>query len=196
MTRSRLFLASLLLPVYLAAAVDSPVDNQVDSPKQFLGFNIGDDYQVASYSQLEAYWKKLATQSDRMKLVDIGKTAEGRTQYMAIISAPANLKNLAKYQGISQKLAHAEGVSEPAARQLAREGKSVVWIDGGLHANETVGAQQLIETVYQLLSRTDVDTMRFLNDDIILCVPANPDGQELVANWYMREPDPLKRSLD
>ena len=200
MTRSRLFLASLLLPVCLAAAVDSPVDTQVDtlvdSPKQFLGFNIGDDYQVASYSQLEAYWKKLATQSDRMKLVDIGKTAEGRTQYMAIISAPANLKNLARYQGISRKLAHAEGVSEPEARLLAREGKSIVWIDGGLHANETVGAQQLIETVYQLLSRTDVDTMRFLNDDIILCVQANPDGQELVANWYMREPDPLKRSLD
>ena len=168
----------------------------VTSPKEFLGFNIGDDYEVASYSQVEAYWKKLATQSNRMQLVDIGRTAEGRTQYLAIISSPANIRNLAKYRDISQKLAHAEGVSEAQAHQLAAEGKAVVWIDGGLHASESVGSQQLIETVYQLLDRTDPETMRLLNDTIVLCVEANPDGQELIANWYMREKDPLKRSLD
>lgn len=179
-----------LLPFALLA------QQPVSSPKQFLGFNIGDDYQVASYSQLESYWKKLATQTDRLQLIDIGKTGEGRTQYMAVISSPANLKNLARYKEISSKLAHAEGLTEAAARQLAHDGKAIVWLDGGLHANETVGAQQLIETVYQLVSRTDTDTLRFLNDDIILCVLANPDGQELIANWYMREPDPLKRSMD
>ena len=70
----------------------------------------------------------------------------------------------------------------------------MVWIDGGLHATETVGSQQLMEMVYQMVSRTDPETMRFLNDDIVLCVQANPDGQELVANWYMREKDPLKRT--
>jgi hypothetical protein len=105
------------------------------------------------------------------------------------------MKNLAKYKEISSKLAHAEGVGEEQAHALAREGKAVVWIDGGLHASETVGSQQLMETVYQLLSKNDPETMRFLNDDIILCVQANPDGQELVANWYMREKDPLKRSF-
>ena len=62
----------------------------------------------------------------------------------------------------------------------------MVWIDGGLHASETVGSQQLMEMVYQMASRTDPETMRFLNDDILLYVQANPDGQELVANWYMR----------
>jgi hypothetical protein len=54
----------------------------------------------------------------------------------------------------------------------------------------------LIETVYQLVSRSDAETIRLLNDDIILCVNANPDGEEMVANWYMREKDPLKRSLN
>ena len=71
-----------------------------------------------------------------------------------------------------------------------------MWIDGGLHASETVGSQQLMEWVYQMVSRTDAETMRFLNDDIVLHVQANPDGQELVANWYMREKDPLKRSMN
>ncbi len=158
----------------------------VTDPKQALGFNLGDDYQMATYKQLETYWKKLATESDRMKLVSIGKTEEGRDQWMAIISAPENLKKLDHYKEISSRLAHAEGVSEEEAHALAREGKAVVWIDGGLHASETVGSQQLMETVYQLVSRTDAETLRFLNDVIILCVQANPDGQELVANWYMR----------
>ncbi|HEV2446063.1 MAG TPA: M14 family zinc carboxypeptidase, partial [Candidatus Sulfopaludibacter sp.] len=135
--------------------------------------------------------------------VDIGPTSENRHQYMAIFSSPENMKRLDHYKEIAQRLAHAEGLTDEQAHALAREGKAVVWIDGGLHASETVGSQQLMETVYQLASRTDEETMRFLRDDIILCVQANPDGQELVANWYMRgseKPDaplrePAKRSF-
>jgi hypothetical protein len=164
-------------------------------PKQALGFNIGDDYMLASYTQLEAYWKTLDAESDRMILVDIGATAEGRPQYMAIVSSPGNLAKLDYYKDISRRLALAEGLSEADAAALARAGKAVVWIDGGLHANETAGAQQLIEMVYQMVSRTDPETMRFLEDVIQLYVLANPDGQELIANWYMREPEPEKRSL-
>jgi hypothetical protein len=179
-----------------AAAVSAQTTPKLTTPKQQFGFNVADDFQMVSYTQAEAYWKKLATESDRMKLVDIGLTAEGRHQWMVIISTPENLKNLARYKEISQKLGRAEGVSEEQARALAKEGKAVVWIDGGLHASETVGFQQLVETIYQLLSRTDEETMRFLHDDIILCVPANPDGSEMVANWYNREPDPAKRVSD
>ena len=178
------------------AAAAQPAAPKVTTPKAALGFNIGDDYQMASYTQLESYWKKLAVESDRMKLVEIGKTAEGRPHYMAVISSPENMRNLAKYQSIVRRLATAQGVTEAEAKQLSHDGKAIVWIDGGLHASETVGSQQLMETVYQLVSRTDAETMRILNDDIILCVHANPDGQELVANWYMRESDPLKRSMD
>ena len=187
---------SLILAIAAAAALAAQKTPKITTPKQALGFNIGDDYQMASYTQLEAYWKKLASESDRMKLVDIGKTGYGRPQYMAIISTPENIKNLAKYKSIVQKLAHAEGVTEQEARQLAKDGKAIVWIDGGLHASETVGSQQLMETVYQLVSRSDAETMRLLNDDIVLCVQANPDGQEIEAGWYMREKDPLKRTFN
>jgi len=186
----------LLLTLFAAANLTAQKAPKITTPREALGFNIGDDYQMASYSQLEVYWKKLATESDRMKLVEIGKTGFGRPQYMAIISSPDNIKNLAKYKTISQKLAHAEGVTEEQAHQLARDGKAIVWIDGGLHASETVGSQQLMETVYQLVSRTDPETIRLLNDDIVLCVQANPDGQEIEANWYMRESDPLKRTFN
>src|SRR5690242_100124 len=179
-----------------AALVAAGTAAGVTPPKEALGFNLGDDYQVANYTQLEEYWKKLATESDRMKLVDIGATAEGRRQVMAIVSSPENIRNLDRFKDTARRLALAEGLTDDEAHALAHEGKAVVWIDGGLHANETVGSQQLMEMVYQMVSRSDPETMRLLDDTIQLYVPANPDGQELVADWYMRQADPTKRTLN
>lgn len=167
----------------------------IPSPKDHFGFNIGDDYQLATFTQTEAYFKKLAT-SDRTKLVDIGATEEGRRQFMLIVSSPDNLKQLDRYKQISQQMARAEGLTDEQARALAEEGKAVVWIDGGLHSTETVGTMQLIETAWQLVSRNDPETRRILDNVVILLVHANPDGHELVANWYMRNPQAEKRSLD
>jgi hypothetical protein len=180
----------------LLVGLSTALAQTIPSPKEHFGFDIGDDYQLATYTQTEAYVKKVAAASDRTKLMDIGLTEEGRHQFMLIVSSPANLKNLAHYQDISQKMARAEGLSDDQARTLANEGKAVVWIDGGLHATETVGTHQLIETIYQLVSRKDPETMRILDNTIILLTHANPDGQEIVSNWYMREPKPEKRSLD
>jgi hypothetical protein len=180
----------------LFLGIGNIVDAQgkVTSPKEFFGHNVGDDYWLATYDQFVAYWRKLDAESDRMQVVEIGKTAEGRPQLMAIVTAPENFKKLDRYKEISRRLALAQGVTESEARALAREGKAVVWIDGGLHATEVLGAHQLMETSYQLLSKTDPETMRLLDDDIILLAHANPDGMQLVSSWYMREPDPTKRN--
>ncbi len=186
-------IAALQVALLVGAAGGARAQTSVTTPVQFFGHEIGADYVLPDYTQLTAYWKKLSAESDRMKLVEIGRTAEDRPQYMAIISAPANLAKLEHYREISQKLAHAE-IGEEEARALAKEGKAVVWIDGGLHATEVLGAEQLIETVFELNSRTDPETTRILNDVIVLAVQANPDGMELVSDWYMREPDPMKRS--
>jgi zinc carboxypeptidase len=191
--RIPLVIALLLLPAPQAGT--QPPARPVTSPAEQFGAAIGDDYFLASYSQLETYWKTLDEQSDRMQLVDIGRTEEGRTQWMAVVSAPENLKALDRYREISGRLSQGEGLTEEQARALAIEGKAVVWIDGGLHANEVLGSQQLIETVYRLVSRTDEETRRILREVIVLAVHANPDGHELVANWYMRERDPLQRTL-
>src|SRR5580693_2826088 len=104
-----------------AAGLSAQPARHITSPKEEFGFNIGADYRLVNYTQLEAYWKKLASESDRMKLTDIGMTAEGRHQWMAIVSSPENLKNLARYKTISQKLAAAEGLSSDQAHAMARE---------------------------------------------------------------------------
>src|SRR5258705_6415937 len=132
-----------LVAVLLALSASSaPMAQQaarakITTPKEAFGFNFGDDYQLADYKQIEAYWKTLDKESDRMVLHDMGKTAEGRTQWMAIVTSPENHKKLARYQDISRRLALAEGLTDDQARALAKEGKAGVWIDGGLHATET-----------------------------------------------------------
>ncbi|HQR32703.1 MAG TPA: M14 family metallopeptidase [Blastocatellia bacterium] len=186
----------LMALLFCAAAVVAVSAQNLTSPKAHFGFNIGDDYQLANYTQYEAYIKKLDAESDRMKLVEIGKSAEGRTMYTAIITSPENFKKLDRYKEIAGKLAKAEGLTDDQARALAKEGKAVVWIDGGLHATEVLGAQQLIETIWMLNSRNDDEMKRFLNDVIVLGCLVNPDGMELVSNWYMREQDPVKRNMN
>jgi hypothetical protein len=188
-------LVALAITLTLAApqAQQSTV-SRVTTPREQFGHDIGDDYFLVNYTQYVEYLSKLDQQSERMTVVEIGKTEEGRPELTAIITSPENQKKLTQLKEINRKLALADGINDDQARQLARDGKAVVWIDGGLHATEVLGAQQLIETIYRLNSRTDAETLRILNDDIVLCTLVNPDGMELVSNWYMREPDEKKRS--
>ena len=181
----------LLQPIY-AAPKAPPAD--IPTPKAFLGHDIGEDYFMASYQQLADYWKLLAARSPRVKMVSIGTTSEGRQQYMMIVSSPANLKHLDRYRQIAQQLAKAKGVTPDQAHALAAEGKAVVWIDAGLHANEVEPAQAIILALYKAVTDNDPEWRRILDNVVILYAQANPDGQDLNANWYMRNADPLKRA--
>jgi hypothetical protein len=187
--------ALLALASIVVITLTGGAQTKISTPKEHFGFNLGDDYHLANYKQIAEYWQKLDTQSDRMVVQEIGKTAEGRPQLMAIVTSLQNHKRLARLKEISRRLALAEGLTDVQARLVAREGRAVVWIDGGLHATETLGAQQLTQMIYEMVSRTDEETMRLLDDCVVLFVHANPDGNDLVADWYMRNDDPAKRTL-
>jgi hypothetical protein len=184
----------LLIVTVASASVAAVRAQTVSAPRAALGFAIGEDHHLATYTQLMRYWEQLAAESPRMVLDTIGRTAEGRPQLMAILTSPENHRRLDEYRTVARRLALADGVSEAEARALAARGKAIVWIDGGLHATEVLGAHQLMELVYQMTSMNDAETTRILDDVIILAVHANPDGMELVSEWYMREPEPTKRS--
>ncbi len=197
MLKKLVALVAVVSAIAIAAPqAQSPRAPKLTAPKQFFGHDIGDDYWLANYTQYVEYLHKLDQESDRMTVVEIGKTEEGRPELTAIITSPENHKKLAQLKETNRKLALADGIGDEQAHQLALQGKSVVWIDGGLHATEVLGAQQLIETIYRLNSKTDPETMRILNDDIVLCTLVNPDGMELVSNWYMREADEKKRTTN
>jgi hypothetical protein len=183
----RAALALIVLAGVLAA------QGHVTTPKEFFGHNIGDDYWLPTYDQFQAYWHKIDAESNRMQVIEIGRSGEGRPQLAAIITAPENFSRIERYRQISKQLQGAQGVTEAQARALAKEGKAVVWIDGGLHATEVLGASQLIETSFQLASRTDEETNRILKDVIVVMVHANPDGMQMVAKCYMQNADPQAR---
>lgn len=195
MTRCSFAALALVVSVVLtfspARSADIP---KVTTPKEHFGFNLGDDYCLANYEQYSAYLTKLEKDSDRIKVVNIGLTAEKRPQLMAIVTSSENHKQIERLRAISRMMANA-AVDAELAKKLAAEGKAVVWIDGGLHATEVLCAQAMAETIYQLVSATDPETMRILNDVVILFVHANPDGMDLCSDWYMREKDPKRRSL-
>src|ERR1700749_3497079 len=117
----------IYIMLFCWTVIAAPVLAQhIPTPKEHFGFNIGDDYQLANYTQTEAYFKKLGT-SPRAKYVDIGLTEEGRHQLMLIVSSPENMKKLDFYKNISQKLARAEGLTDAEAHKLSLDGKAIVW---------------------------------------------------------------------
>ncbi|HEB36934.1 hypothetical protein LCGC14_0418480 [marine sediment metagenome] len=192
MRKNRNLISLFLLIALLATPVLA--QRKITTPKKHFGFTPGDDYLLANYSKFMAYFKKLSLESNRLSLDGIGITAEKQPMYMAIITSPENQRKINRYKDISKSLALAEGLTDSEARELASEGRAVVWIDGGLHGTEVLGAQHLIELIYQMVTRNDPETLRILNDVILLVICSNPDGMELVSDWYMREKEPTKRS--
>lgn len=173
--RKLAFLASLYCSLALAA---------VPEPKQHFGFTPGDDYQLADYQAVISYFQALEKSSPRLKLVPFGKSAHGKTMYVAFISDPANLAALDRYREINRKLAL--GLASPEeAQRLAAEGKAIVWIDSGLHASEVAPVQQAPILAYRMLTDETEEARRIRRNVILMQVPViNPDGLDWVAHWY------------
>ncbi len=157
------------------------------TPAQYFGFEPGDDYKLASYEQMEGFYRQLASGSDRVALRQIGQSALGRPLYLLTISSAENLANLDRYRSISERLARAR-VDAETADALASEGKAVVWIDGGLHATELAHGQMTTLLAYRVATEESTE-MRAIRDNVIfLLMPVmNPDGLEIVRKWYERQ---------
>lgn len=176
------FLFTLLGYWSLAVAQQKPIPK----PEETLGFPVGADFKLATYEQSLAYFKKLDEASDKMQLVYVGETSEGRPWYFALISSPQNLANIDKYRSIAQRLAHPDGLTDEEAKKLSIEGKPLVHIDGGLHATEVAGAQHTISLAYDMISKANDPKIKAILDNVILLLwpSLNPDGQTMVGDWY------------
>jgi hypothetical protein len=155
------------------------------SPREFFGFEIGEDRKLARWDKIVEYFKHLAENSNRIKVVELGKTTEGNPFILAYISSPENLKRLEEYRQISYRLANPRGLSDEEASKLAKMGKAVVAITNSLHATEVGGTQMSIELAYKLVTGEDETTKEILDNVILLLFPCiNPDGQIMVVDWY------------
>jgi hypothetical protein len=163
----------------------------IPSPKSVLGFTPGDDRTIADWKQITNYFGLLAKTSSRVSVQTIGQSTLGRTMIAAFISAPENIRNLAKYKDIQHRLADPrlnpdEGDVNWSA-QLVREGKTVVAISCSIHSTEIVASQMSMQLAYNLASANDEDTLAILHHTILILIPSpNPDGVDIVANYYRK----------
>ena len=182
-------LVSVLVIIAASVSVGAqPRVPGVPTPDSIFGFAPGADYKLATYDQSVAYFKAIAAASPYIKLFEAGKTTQGRTMIFALISTPDNLAKLDRYREIWQRLAHPQGLTDAEAQRLAAEGKALVHIDGGLHATEVAGPQHTPLLAYDLLSKVNEPATRAMLDNVILMLwpTINPDGQQMVAEWYMK----------
>jgi Zinc carboxypeptidase len=172
----------------LVSGVAPVAQSRVPTPESVFGFAPGADYKLATYEQSVDFFKKLAASSKFVKLMEAGKTSQGRTMYFALISTPENLAKIDHYREIWQRLAHPQGLTDAEAQTLAREGKALVHIDGGLHSTEVAGPQHTPLLAYDLVSKAnEPSTKAMLENVVVMLWPTiNPDGQQMVAEWYMK----------
>ncbi len=164
--------ATAFLVLFAAAAFA-----QVPTPESVLGHKPGDDFYLATYDDALAYFRKLAASSNRIKLVNVGKTTPGRDWCIAFISDPENLAQLDHYKDVSRRLALARGINDEQAHALARETKPIIHIDGGLHATEVANHQHTIQLGYDLVAQRRA---RFQGD------PPEPDRRIVVFHQSRR----------
>ena len=179
-------LLAILLSSSVSGAFAASANAQVPPPESVFGYRAGADFHLASYDESLTYFRRLAEASDQVELLQIGRTSEGRDWYIALISSAENLAGVERHKEISLRLAHADGLTDEGARALAREGKAIVHIDGGLHATEVAGAQHTPQFAYDLVSGDSDPEIRAILDNVILMLwfSMNPDGQNMVSEWY------------
>ena len=161
------------------------MNNQVTSPEAFFGFQLGCDRKIASWDKIVAYLRLLEQESDCLQVIDMGLSTEGHPFLLTIVSSPQNLANLARLQAVNAKISDARGLSENAAQSLLGEGKAVICQSMGIHATEIGATQMASELAYDLLTKTDEETQRILDNVIFLMFPClNPDGLVMTVDWY------------
>jgi hypothetical protein len=159
---------------------------QVPKPTDVLGHEPGADYKLADFNTLLDYYQRLDRASDRVRMVEIGKSVLGRPLLLMMISSEKNMKQIERWRSISEQLSRAR-IDETQARKLATEGRAVVWVDAGMHSSEAASAQMFPELAYRLATEETAE-MRKIREEVVtlLMVNMNPDGHEVIVDWYRK----------
>ncbi|MDR1594416.1 MAG: hypothetical protein LBS43_08050 [Prevotellaceae bacterium] len=147
-------------------------DSKIPTPEQFLGYETG--VRITEHHRINAYLEKLAELSDRAAIVEIGRTHEGRSLKILIVSSSANIAKLDAIKRERQKVRNSETVATPL----------IVFLGYSVHGNETSGAEAALLSAYYLVAAQNDFVKKELDGGIYFIDPVrNPDGQERFASW-------------
>jgi hypothetical protein len=178
--------AALVLGSTLLAATAAPA--AVPSPQEVLGVAVGSNGSLASYTESLRYLEALDAASDRVAVIRVGATVEGRAMVVAAISTPANLGRLGELRAGWARVADPRGLDEAARARLLAELPSCALITAGIHATEVAGPQAALVFAHRLAAAPEGSReVSWLERTVVLLLPSlNPDGQEAVVAWYRR----------
>src|SRR5271156_888308 len=175
-------------PEFMSPLVDHlPLSATIPSPKEILDHHIGAPKVLSYYADLLKYYKALAAKSPRVRIVETGKTDEGRTTVVIVIAEENTLKNIDTYRHYLAQLADPRPITEAQAYEIVGKAKPIYHLMGGLHSGETGPAEMLMELAYRLATE-DSPIVKSIRDHLIVTITpaADPDGRDRYVDWYFR----------
>ena len=170
----------LFISTQAAAVIDTaylPADTQykahITTPTQALGSTVGEWH--VRHDQIAHYMQLLASQSDRVSLVETGRTHENRPLYLLAFSSVDNQQNLAAIQARHiQNLGQSTDKNDPL----------IIWMGYSVHGDEPSGSNAALLIAYYLAAGESELVNQLLKDNVILLDPSvNPDGLSRFAQW-------------
>ena len=178
-------LAFLLILLILSGFTNA--QDGLPKPKDFFGFQPGDDGMLFRYEELIDYLKDLENGSDRIKLVEIGKSPMDKPIYIAFISSAENIANLDRLKEINKELALNGKLSDDDLKKYSQEGKVFVLATLSMHSTEVGPSQSAPLWAYHFAVTENPDTLQWLDNVVFTMVPChNPDGMDMIVDHYYK----------
>jgi hypothetical protein len=171
-------------PSSIARIVDHPT---IPSPLKHFGTIIGEPGVMHNTTEIYNYYKTLAAASERIRVQQMGISEEGRAINLVIIADEATLANADDYKALLAELSDPRKTDEKRAAELIKKGKSVYYLNGGMHSTEMGSPEMLMELAYRLITDESEEIKHIRDNVIVLINPVSePDGRDKQVDWYHR----------
>ena len=173
-------------PEFMSPLVDHlPAATSVPSPKDVLGYWIGAPKKLTYYTDILRYYDALAAHTNRVKVIRIGKTEEGRDSVIVFIGSENSIAHLDETQQNLARLADPRGLTDAQAQALIAQTKPIYTLSGGLHSAELGPPEMLMELAYRLATEDSPLIEKIRQNVIAAILPvADPDGRDRSIDWY------------
>lgn len=183
----KLFLALTLILIISFAGSIVQTSASIETPASHFGFVPGTDRMLFSYEELINYLQKIDEASPQLKLMEIGKSPQGRIMYIAFISAEENINNLDKLKAINRQLALDPEIPDADRASLIETSKVFFLATLSMHSGEVGPSQAAPLIAYELVTTNDPQILKWLDNVVYMMVPChNPDGMDMVVNHYRK----------
>src|SRR5215831_2901473 len=142
-------------PFFSSPLVDYlPASKTVPTPKAVLGDIAGAPGKLPYAEEVYAYMRLLEKAApQRVKVLSIGKTEEGREMVAVMISSDANMAKLEENRQRLEKLGDPRTINmdDAAAEALVLQSTPIYYITGTIHSPETGAPTAMMELAYRLV---------------------------------------------